>query len=171
MDTPDYRAITGDRSFDVTFEDDHVLVDGEPKPYSFEVLRDGYVSLIVDGQSVPVSVEPMDEGRMRVTIAGRRTEVQVKDERDLLVDEFGLGDEGAAGGEVRAPMPGLVLDVLVEEGEEVEADQGLLVLEAMKMENELQAPSGGIIGAVHTVSGEAVEKEALLIEIEPVEES
>jgi pyruvate carboxylase subunit B len=170
MDTPDYRAITGDRSFDFTFEDDHVLVDGEPKPYSFEVLRDGYVSLIIDGQSVPVSVESMDEGRMRVTIAGRRTEVEVKDERDLLVDEFGLGDEGAAGGEVRAPMPGLVLEVLVEEGDEVEADQGLLVLEAMKMENELTAPSGGIVGTVHAVSGEAVEKEALLIEIEPVED-
>lgn len=169
MDTPDYRAITDDRSFDFTFEDDHVLVDGEAKPYSFEILRDGYASLIIDGRSVPVSVEPMGEGRMRVTIAGRRTEVQVKDERDLLVDEFGLGADEAAGGEVRAPMPGLVLEVLVEEGEEVDADQGLLVLEAMKMENELKAPSGGVVGAIHAVSGEAVEKEALLIEIEPME--
>jgi len=169
MDTPSYRALVGDRSFDVSFEDGHVLVDGEAKPYSLEVLRDGYVSLIVDGRSVPISVEPLGDGRMRVTIAGRRTEVQVKDERDLLVDEFGLGADEASGGAVRAPMPGLVLEVLVEEGEEVAADQGLLVLEAMKMENELKAPSGGIVDTVHVESGASVEKETLLIEIAPAE--
>jgi pyruvate carboxylase subunit B len=167
MDTPSYRAGVGDRTFDISIEDDQLVVDGEPKPFTFEVLREGYVSLIVNGKSLPVSVEPAGDGTMRVTIAGQRTDVNVKDERDLLVDEFGLGEDEAAGGVVRAPMPGLVLDVLVEEGDEVETDQGLLVLEAMKMENELKAPSGGIVGAIHVESGAAVDKEALLIEIEP----
>lgn len=167
MDTPSYRALVGDRTIDISIEDDQLIVDGEPKPFTFEVLRDGYVSMIVDGKSIPVSVEPASDGQMRVTIDGQRTVVQVKDERDLLVDEFGLGDEEAAGGVVRAPMPGLVLDLLVSEGDEVEAEQGLLVLEAMKMENELKAPSGGIVGAIHVESGQAVDKEDLLIEIEP----
>jgi pyruvate carboxylase subunit B len=167
METPNYRAVIGDRTFDISIEDDQLIVDGEPKPFTFEVLRDGYVSLIVDGTSVPVSVEPVGDGTMRVTIDGQRTEVQVKDEQDLLVDEFGLGEDEAAGGVVRAPMPGLVLDILVEEGDEVAAEQGLLVLEAMKMENELNAPSSGVVGTVHVESGEAVDKEALLIEIEP----
>ena len=166
MDAPSYRAVVGDRTFDVSIEDDQLIVDGEAKPFTFEVLRDGYVSLIVDGRSVPVSVEPAGDGTMRVTIAGQRTQVQVKDERDLLVDEFGLAEDGASGGVVRAPMPGLVLDILVEEGDEVTADQGLLVLEAMKMENELKAPSGGIVRVIHATSGDAVDKEALLIEIE-----
>ena len=161
-----HRALVGDRAFDVTIQDDQLIVDGEPTDYTFEVLRDGYVSMIVDGESVPVSVEPTGPDTMRVTIAGRRTEVEVKDERDLLVEEFGLGEDAAAGGEVRAPMPGLVLDVLVAEGDEVAADQGLLVLEAMKMENELKAPSGGVVRAVHAASGDAVDKEELLIEIE-----
>jgi pyruvate carboxylase subunit B len=66
-------------------------------------------------------------------------------------------------------MPGLVLDILVEEGDEVEAEQGLLVLEAMKMENELKAPSGGVVSAIHVADGDAVDKEALLIEVEAVE--
>ena len=167
MDTPSYRAVVGDRTFDLSFEDDQVLVNGEAKPYSFEVLRDGHASLIVDGTSLPVSVEAVGEGRMRVTIAGRRTEVEVKDERDLLVDKFGLGEDEAGGGAVRAPMPGLVLEVLVEEGETVEAEQGLLVLEAMKMENELTAPSGGVVEAIHVETGASVDKEALLIEIAP----
>ena len=168
MDAPSYRAVVGDRTFDISIEDEQLTVDGEAKPFTFEVLRDGYVSLIVDGRSVPVSVEAVGDGTMRVTLAGQRTEVQVKDERDLLVDEFGLEEDGAVGGVVRAPMPGLVLDILVEEGDEVEAEQGLLVLEAMKMENELKAPSGGVVSAIHVADGDAVDKEALLIEIEAV---
>lgn len=161
-----YRALVDDREFDIAIQDDQLIVDGAPTDYTFEVLRDGYVSMIVDGESVPVSVEPTGPDTMRVTIDGRRTEVEVKDERDLLVEEFGLGEDAAAGGEVRAPMPGLVLDVLVDEGDEVAADQGLLVLEAMKMENELKAPAGGVVRAVHAASGDAVDKEELLIEIE-----
>lgn len=169
MDASDghvYRALVDDRAFDIAIQDDQLVVDGEPRDYTFEVLREGYVSMIVDGQSLPVSVEPTGADTLRVTIDGRRTEVKVKDERDLLVEEFGLGDDEAAGGEVRAPMPGLVLDVLVEEGDEVGTNEGLLVLEAMKMENELKAPSGGIVTAIHATSGDAVDKEALLIEIE-----
>lgn len=169
MDASDgqvYRALVDDRAFDIAIQDDRLVVDGNPKDYTFEVLREGYVSMIIDGVSVPVSVEPIGEDTLRVTIDGRRTEVQVKDERDLLVEEFGLGEDAAAGGEVRAPMPGLVLDLLVEEGEEVAADQGLLVLEAMKMENELKAPSGGVVRTIHATIGDAVDKEALLIEIE-----
>ncbi|MFB6098853.1 MAG: biotin/lipoyl-containing protein [Salinibacter sp.] len=169
MDAPDgqvYRALVDDRAFDIAIQDDQLLVDGEAKDYAFEVLREGYVSMIVDGQSLPVSVEPTGADTLRITIDGRRTEVQVKDERDLLVEEFGLGEDEAAGGEVRAPMPGLVLEVLVEEGDEVGVDEGLLVLEAMKMENELKAPSGGVVRSIHASSGDAVDKEALLIEIE-----
>jgi Acetyl/propionyl-CoA carboxylase, alpha subunit len=175
MDTPTYQAVVGDRTFDLSFEDGvldegHVVINGDRKPYSVVELRDGYLSLIVDGKSLPVSVEAVGEGRMQVTIAGRRTEVEVKDERDLLVDEFGLGADEAAGGDIRAPMPGLVLEVLVEEGDHVTPDQGLLVLEAMKMENELAAPSGGVVAAIHVEEGEAVDKNDVLIEIAPLED-
>jgi pyruvate carboxylase subunit B len=165
MDTPTYRALVGDRSFDLSFEGEHVVVDGERLPYSFEMLRPGYASLIVDGLSVPVAVERVGEGQIEVTLGGQRATVAVKDERDLLVDEFGLADDAAGGGAVTAPMPGLVLDVLVAEGDTVDAGQGVLVLEAMKMENELAAPSGGVVEAVHVAEGDAVDKNAMLISI------
>jgi pyruvate carboxylase subunit B len=169
MSSRTFQAIVGDRTLDVKLEDGQLFVDGEPAEYSLRTLRKGYVSLIVDGRSVPVSIEPTDGGTWRVTIAGRRTEVRVKDERALLLEEFGLDEAGPAGGEVRAPMPGLVLDVRVSEGDEVEADQGLLVLEAMKMENELKAPAKGVVTAIHAKAGDAVDKDQLLIEIEPEE--
>jgi len=166
MSTQTFRALVGDRSYDFTFEDGQLYVDGDPVDHTFQVLRTGYLSLIVDGKSVPVAVEPTDGDTLRVTIGGRRTEVRVKDERTLLLEEFGLDEALAGGGQVRAPMPGLVLDVLVEEGEEVEADQGLAVLEAMKMENELHAPARGVVSAIHVGVGDAVDKNQLLIEIE-----
>jgi len=166
MSSRTYQALVGDRAVDVMLDDGQLLVDGQPTEYSFQKIREGYVSLIVDGRSVPVSVEPTDDGSYRVTIDGRRTAVRVKDERALLMEEFGLEEDGAGGGEVRAPMPGLVLDVRVAVGDAVEAEEGLLVLEAMKMENELKAPSSGRVAAIHASAGDAVDKNALLIEIE-----
>lgn len=161
-----FRAIVGDQSIDVTLTDGELTVDDEAKPYTAELIREGYLSLIVDGRSLPVSVESTGEDTLRVTVAGRRTEVHVKDERALLLEEFGLDEELAGGGAVVAPMPGLVLDVLVEEGDAVEAEQGLIVLEAMKMENELRAPAKGTVTAIHATAGDAVDKNDVLIEIE-----
>ena len=69
---------------------------------------------------------------------------------------------------VRAPMPGLVLRVDVVEGQEVAAGDGLVVLEAMKMENVIRASLGGRIKAIHVAEGTAVEKAALLVDIDPV---
>ena len=119
------------------------------------------------GRSVPATVERAGDGRLRVTLRGRRVDVRVQDEQALLLERYGLAAADVqAEREVHAPMPGLVLKVLVEAGQTVEAGEGLLVLEAMKMENELRAPTAGVVGAVHVRSGEAVGKGALLLEME-----
>ena len=80
----------------------------------------------------------------------------------LTVD---VGD-AAADREIQAPMPGLVLRVLVAPGDAVEAGQGVVVLEAMKMENELTAPAAGTVAAVHAAPGDAVAKNDLLVEVD-----
>ena len=124
------------------------------------------VHLLADGQSRVVTVERLEDGRFRATIAGRTVEGEVKDARALLMEKFGLG-AAAKGAErtVKAPMPGLVVRVLVAVGDAVEAGQGLVVLEAMKMENELKAPAAGTVAAVHVEAGAAVGKNALLVEL------
>ena len=122
--------------------------------------------LVVDGRPRVVTVE-REGGATRVWVDGAPIEVQVKTETDLLLERFGLDAEDAgADREVTAPMPGLVLRVLVEPGQAVEAGQGVVVLEAMKMENELTAPASGTVAAVHAASGDAVAKGDLLVEID-----
>ena len=105
--------------------------------------------------------------RVDLRVNGRRLACRVDDAVDLLVEELGLGagDERASG-DVHAPMPGLVVDVLVAEGQAVEAGERLLVLEAMKMENSLTAEGAGTVRRVAVERGAAVEKGQLLIEIE-----
>ncbi len=169
LPTPDgtFRAVVGERTFDIAFENGRLTIDGAPAEYAFEPVSEGYYALRLDGQSFSVAAEPVPGGRVRITLGGRQTEVRVQDEKDLLLERFGLDEgAGAAEREVRAPMPGLVLKVLVEAGQAVEAGDGLVVLEAMKMENELRAPSGGTVAAVHAQPGGAVGKGELLVEME-----
>jgi biotin carboxyl carrier protein len=167
MSDPTYRALVGDRSFDVVFEDGRLLLDGQPVAYTFDQVADGYYTLLLDGKSFPVLLEADADGRVRVHLAGRQIEVQVKDERALLLERFGLQRTGtAAQRTVRAPMPGLVLRVIAEPGQAVRKGDGLLVLEAMKMENELRAQADGVVKAVHVTPGDAVGKNALLLEFE-----
>jgi pyruvate carboxylase subunit B len=164
---PQYRALVGDHAFDIDFREGDLLLDGKPVDYSFEAVSEGYYTLLVDGHTYPVVIEPLSQDRVRVTLRGRQIEVQIKNQRALLLERFGLEDAGAAAQrEVRAPMPGLVLRVLVEPGQEVQAGDGLVVLEAMKMENELRAQAPGTIAAIHAAPGDAVSKNALLLEID-----
>lgn len=84
--------------------------------------------------------------------------------REQLMERMGLEEAGTAGAkELRAPMPGKVLEVLVQEGEDVREGDPMLVLEAMKMENVLRAGADGAIGSILVAPGEAVEKGAVLI--------
>ncbi len=162
-----YRARVGEHAFDIASRDGRLLLDGEPVACAFERLSEGSYALLVEGRSYPVVIEETPEGRLRVTLAGRLLEVQLQDERSLLLERFGLNETStAAQREVRAPMPGLVLRVMAEPGRAVHTGEGLLVLEAMKMENELRAQTDAVVKAVHVAPGDAVGKNALLLEFE-----
>ena len=160
-----YRAHVGERTFDIVFEEGVLHIDDIPTTYTFERLSEHTYTLLLDGESIPLVIAEAAGGKFCVTIAGRQTEVLVKDEKALLLERYGLADDSAAAAlELHAPMPGLVLNVLVEAGQEVQEGDGLVVLEAMKMENELRAAASGTIKSVHVTAGEAVGKNALLLE-------
>ena len=110
----------------------------------------------------------VNEQEISFTMNGTRYEATVKDEQDLLLEKLGFhAGASASAGSLNAPMPGKILELLVSEGDTVEDMQPVLILEAMKMENELKSPSNGVISKLHVQQGDNVEKNQLLIDIEP----
>lgn len=102
-----------------------------------------------------------------VKVNSRPYEVKISNELDVLIEEMGLSLAAAQViNNIKAPMPGLILDVQVKEGDEVKEGDYLLVLEAMKMENTLTAPRDGVVKAVSVKKGQTVDKNQLLIEME-----
>jgi biotin carboxyl carrier protein len=120
------------------------------------------MSLIVDGRSVRCHVEPGKDGRVTVLVGDEPHELEILDERRLRLrrasGKFSL--EGPQ--RVESPMPGKVVRVLVKQGDHVEEGQGLVVVEAMKMENELKSPKAGVVAELHAQEGQAVEAGAKL---------
>ncbi|HEX8795600.1 MAG TPA: biotin/lipoyl-containing protein [Polyangiaceae bacterium] len=136
-------------------------IDG--RPVELDVVPVGaQLSVRVDGRVVDLTTEgtPPEIGAVA---SGHRSYVRVESERMRSAAQ--AKKSTAAGGDkvVRSPMPGRVVKVLVSKGETVEAGQGLLVLEAMKMENEVRARAGGTVAEVHVATGATVEGNAKLV--------
>ena len=138
-----------------------VRFDGEPVPTLYrEVDRLGQVALYLGRRSFGVSVEGQAEAA-RVNVAGHLYSVSIEDERERAA-HLAERERGGRGGEVKSTMPGVVVGLLVAEGDAVEAGQPLLILEAMKMQNEIAAPSAGVVKKLFVAEGEAVASGAKL---------
>jgi biotin carboxyl carrier protein len=120
------------------------------------------LSVRVDGQVVDLTVEGTlpDLG---ASASGHRGQVRVESERMRAADTAKKGPHGAGERVIKSPMPGRVVKVLVAKGDTVQAGQGLLVLEAMKMENEVKTKAAGTVAEVHVTTGSAVEGNAKLV--------
>lgn len=120
--------------------------------------------LHVRGRTVPLVIEDGDHSAVAITTGHRRFEVDVLDERAQLLSSLGVQGAGSgAASDLKAPMPGLVLDIRVEVDDQISAGDSLLVLEAMKMENELRAESDAVVEQINVSPGEAVTKGQVLI--------
>lgn len=121
-------------------------------------------SLLLDQRSIPFAAHRGEkEGRWELAIRGRRLAAAVVDERTRAIREMTGTAEESVQMTVAAPMPGLVVRVEVEVGQAVTAGQGLVIVEAMKMENELKAPANGVIASIAVEAGQTVEKGAILL--------
>lgn len=102
-----------------------------------------------------------------ISINGNEHEIKVADSYDMLVRKMGLNVASSSRmNDLKAPMPGLVLDVMVEAGQNFEKGDPLLILEAMKMENIIKATGEGIVKSIEVGKGDAVEKGQILLELE-----
>ena len=162
-----YITTVEDRQFLVEIIDEkHVSVDGKVYEVDFESVSGQPVySLIVDGKSHESYVAPGDHD-WQVLIRGRLYPVTVEDERERRLRSAAGGGVAETGEfHLRAPMPGLVVAILVEEGQAIKKGQVLLILESMKMQNELKSPRDGTVGRVRVKAGETVEQKQTLLSV------
>ncbi len=105
-----------------------------------------------------------DKKKIKIRINGKSISLEIKDQSDLLLDKMGLSTISSVKmQEIKAPMPGLIIDINVSAGDLVKIGDPLLVLEAMKMENIIKSPCDGIIQEVFSKKGDIVEKNKILI--------
>ncbi len=140
-----------------------VAVNGQTRTIHLLSARAGALTLLVDGQPLHAHVAS-DEQRMLVAIEGQVYEFTRAQEKQSRARQR---EAGRLSPEVRSPMPGKILQVLVTEGTAVEAGQALVLLEAMKMENTLSAEGTARVKKVHVTPGDLVELGQLLVELEP----
>ena len=161
MDKKYKVVVNKDLEFEFTDEQISSLDSHKTSSSAFHILK--------ENQSFKAEIEASDflKKTYRVKINSNTYEVRISTELDLLIEDMGLSLASASVvNDIKAPMPGLILDVQVNEGDEVKAGDYLLVLEAMKMENTLTAPRDGIVKSVRVTTGQAVDKNELLIEME-----
>ena len=164
-----YITEVNGQSFEIELNrNDELLVNGEARTVDFRHNNSqGVFSLIIDHQSYEAIVEERD-GKLMVMIYGALYEVTVEDERARRLAAAGGGLK-ASGNAVTAPMPGLIVEVLVEEGQEIDAGETVVILESMKMQNELKSASGGTVSKVNVAAGDNVEQNKVLVAISPPE--
>ncbi len=138
-----------------------VEIDGDERVVDTARLESSFYSFIVRGRSYEVSVRELDDETVAVSHGGHMREVRVVDPLHAAT----AAARGSGDADVRAIMPGRIVELLVEEGETVQPGQGLLVLEAMKMENEVAAPRAGVVSGIAVAKGDAVETGAILVKI------
>lgn len=164
-----YHVTVDDKTFVVEIDGDHVTLDGEA--LSAELIHIGGTPVHrvgVNGASHRVVAKRGDmRGVWDLHVDGYRVQAQVVDERTRAIRALTATPSVDQGPKpVRAPMPGMIVRVEVEPGDPVSAGQGVVIIEAMKMENELKAVAPGIVSKILVEPGTAVEKGAVLVEFE-----
>ena len=142
-----------------------VAIDGAERIVDARPLRPGTWSLLVDGASFVVDLEPR-RGAVAASVGASEVQLAVEDALHRRLAHAAGARAAPRGESIRAPIAGKVVKVLVAPGDQVAAGSAVIVLEAMKMENELVAERGGTVKAVHKQAGQAVDTGDLLIEIE-----
>jgi biotin carboxyl carrier protein len=148
-------------------ESGKVSLNGQVYEVDFESISGQPVySLLLDGGSFQADVYPGDEDTLQVLMRGVLYEATVEDEREKRLSKAAGAVAQTGEFVLRAPMPGLVVKVAVAEGEAVKTAQVLVILESMKMQNELKSPRDGKVLRVQVKAGDSVEQRQILLSVE-----
>ncbi|KUG06451.1 biotin/lipoyl-containing protein [Solirubrum puertoriconensis] len=155
------------QSWNIDFKPNEISIDGEPFSWDLVSLGEGRYHLLWEGRSYSAELLEIDAANKQVWLKlnGQRFELQAKDKFDLLLEKLGMSEAASNKiNEVKAPMPGLIVDIRVTPGQAVQKGDALLVLEAMKMENILKSPGDGVVSAVKVNLRDNVNKGQVLVQ-------
>ncbi len=166
-----YTAILNDKEREIqitrrglyTFQ---VIVDGQPHEVDARYCSADRLSMLIDNTSHDISFT-VDKEDVELNFRNRSFHIKVLDERKMRMRHIRSGLDVSGPEIIKTSMPGKVVKVMVKEGDRVDPGAGVIIIEAMKMENEIQCRNAGIVKAVHVSAGQTVESGAMLIEIEP----
>lgn len=162
-----YQTKVNGKKFEVVQSDDNFTINGESFRWDLSKISEGNFHIIHNDKSYRAEVVKADSATKTfvLKINNKLQTVEVKNKFDLLLEKMGM-TSGASGkvNNIKAPMPGLVIDMKVKVGDTVKAGDALLILEAMKMENIIKSPGDATIKNVKAKKGDSVEKGQVLIE-------
>ena len=164
-----FQISTGaNQQWEVEFQaPDAVTLNGEPFAWDIADLGGGRFHILHKGRSFNAEVVEADYVTKSIVLKvnGQRVALQAKDRFDLLLERLGLSNATVAKvNELKAPMPGLIVDIRVQRGQAVQKGDPLLVLEAMKMENILKAPADGTVSGLKVALRDNVQKGQVLVQ-------
>lgn len=145
-----------------------LFLEGEETPYDLRELKAGSYHLLLDGVSYSFEVISSDTVAKKhvFRLNGKKVTVQLEDRYDALLKELGMDASSAKKTDhLKAPMPGLVVEVSVKEGQQISKGDTLVILEAMKMENALKSVADAVVKKINVQKGQAVEKNVVLVEL------
>jgi len=155
-----YNINIGEQTFPLKKEDISSLDMVQTADNQYHVLQDG------KAYQAEVETANFNDKTMTIKVNGNKYKINIEDSYDQLVKKMGLSTTGSQKmTNVKAPMPGLVLDILVESDQAVSKGDALLILEAMKMENVLKAEGDGVVKSIEVEKGTAVDKGQIIIEM------
>ncbi len=162
-----YKASVNKRTFEIDQHDQTIMVNGEAFLWDLNKVSDGYFHILYENKGYRAELVKTDIASKTIIlkINGRNYSVELKDKFDLLLEKMGMNHSAVHKvNSIKAPMPGLIIDLKIKAGDTVKQGEPLLVLEAMKMENILKSPGEGVIKNVKVKKGDNVEKGQVLIE-------
>ena len=151
---------------EVSFPKGQIAVQDSPLDWDVIPVNENTFHIIHEAKNYLAHIVSIDytEKVFHLKINGKPVSLELKDKMDILLEQLGMSDlANQQLNDLKAPMPGLMVDILVKEGDEVQKGDSLLILEAMKMENVIKAAGDGTIQEIKVKKGDSVEKGQLLI--------
>jgi biotin carboxyl carrier protein len=162
-----HQAIINNKTFEITQSEDRWIVSGKNLEWDFIKISETHFHILYNNKSYRAEIvdTSTETKTYSIKLNGNTHTVKLKDKFDLLLEKMGIANAAANKlNFVKAPMPGLIIDLKVKVGDSVKTGDPLLILEAMKMENILKSPGDGVVKNVKIIKGESVEKGQVLVE-------